>query len=86
MQPGVLYASGLIAGGAICAIAIAVISAAGGMDRFNLGQRFEGGVLRSRGLALLMFLGLCGLLWRRGLTASQSVGVQGVESGETGPP
>ena len=64
MRPGVLYASGLIAGGAICAIAIAVISAAGGLDRFDLGQRLGIGVLHSPVLALLMFLGLCGLLGR----------------------
>ncbi len=66
MQPGILYASGLIAGGAICAIAIAVLASLGALDRIDLGRLLDIGFLRSPALALIMFLALCGLLWRSG--------------------
>jgi uncharacterized oligopeptide transporter (OPT) family protein len=66
MQPGTLYASGLIAGGAICAIAIAVLASLGLLDRVDLGRQLDIGFLRSPALALVMFVALCGLLWRAG--------------------
>lgn len=63
-QPGVLYSSGLIAGGAIAAIAVAVASSFGLLDRFDLGRRIGASFLLSRSWAILAFLGLCALLWR----------------------
>ncbi len=64
LQPGVLYSSGLIAGGAIAAIAVAVASSAGLLDRFDLGRRLGTVFLQSPSWAALVFLGLCALLWR----------------------
>ncbi len=63
-RPGVLYSSGLIAGGAICAIAIAVLASTGGLDRMDLGTRLGWGVLQSPVWALLTFGGLCAVSWR----------------------
>ena len=63
-RPGVLYNSGLIAGGAICAIAIAVLASTGGLDRIDLGTRLGWGVLRSPAWALLTFGGFCAVSWR----------------------
>jgi uncharacterized oligopeptide transporter (OPT) family protein len=63
-QPGVLYSSGLIAGGAICAIAIAVAASFGVLDRLDLGHRLGFGFLQSGPWALLFFAGLCAILWR----------------------
>lgn len=63
-QPGVLYSSGLIAGGALAAIAIAVASSFGLLDRLDLGRRIGASFLESQGWALVVFVGLCALLWR----------------------
>jgi uncharacterized oligopeptide transporter (OPT) family protein len=63
-RPGVLYNSGLIAGGAICAIAIAVLASTGGLDRIDLGTRLGWGVLQSPAWALLTFGGFCAVSWR----------------------
>lgn len=65
LQPGVLYSSGLIAGGAIIAIAVAVASSGGLLDRFDLGRRLGMGFLDSPAWALLLFLALCATLWRQ---------------------
>jgi uncharacterized oligopeptide transporter (OPT) family protein len=62
LQPGILYSSGLIAGGAMSAIAIAVASSAGVLDRFDVSARFA--ALRSPVWAVALFLALCALLWR----------------------
>jgi putative OPT family oligopeptide transporter len=64
-RPGVLYNSGLIAGGAICAIAVAILASTGDLDRIDLGARLGWGVLQSPAWALVAFGGLCGLSWRR---------------------
>jgi hypothetical protein len=64
-QPGILYSSGLIAGGAMSAIAIAVASSAGVLDRFDLGARLGFGFLQSPAWAMMLFLALCALLWRQ---------------------
>jgi hypothetical protein len=63
-EPGVLYSSGLIAGGAIAAIAVAVASSFGLLARFDLGSWIAAPLLRSPGWAILVFCGLCALLWR----------------------
>jgi len=63
-QPGVLFSSGLIAGGAIAAIAVAAASSFGLLGEFNLGERLGIPLLRSEGWALAVFAGLCALLWR----------------------
>jgi putative OPT family oligopeptide transporter len=63
-QPGMLYSSGLIAGGAMSAIAIAVASSLGVLDRFDIGRRAGPGILQSSAWALVFFVGLCALLWR----------------------
>jgi Na+-transporting NADH:ubiquinone oxidoreductase subunit NqrE len=62
--PGVLYSSGLIAGGAIAAIAVAIVSSFGVLDRLDLGRRLGAGFIQSQYWAILVFLGLCGLLWK----------------------
>ena len=63
-QPGVLYSSGLIAGGAIAAIGVAVASSFGVLDRLDLGRIIGTAFTQSQGWALAIFLGLCALLWR----------------------
>jgi putative OPT family oligopeptide transporter len=63
-QPGILYSSGLIAGGAISAIAVAVIAGTGYADRFDLGGRIGAGFLKSPLWSLLFFAGLCWLIWK----------------------
>ena len=64
-QSGVLYSSGLIAGGAISAIVIAGLTSFGVLDRFDLGQRLGFHFLQTLPWALLLFLFLCALLWRQ---------------------
>jgi putative OPT family oligopeptide transporter len=63
-EPGVLYSSGLIAGGAIAAIAVAVASSFGLLDRFDLSKQLAAPLTRSPAWAILVFSGLCALLWR----------------------
>lgn len=63
-DPGVLYSSGLIAGGAISAISIAVLASFGWGDRFDLGRRLGWNFLQSTPWTLLICAGLCALLWR----------------------
>ena len=63
-QPGVLYSSGLIAGGAIAAIGVAVASSFGLLDQLDLGRRVGAPFLQSQWWSLLIFAGLCALLWR----------------------
>ena len=61
---GVLYSSGLIAGGAISAISIAVLASFGWGDRFDLGRRLGWNFLQSTPWTLLICAGLCALFWR----------------------
>ena len=63
-RPGVLYNSGLIAGGAIGAIVLAVLASAGLLDRFDLSARWP--ALQSPAWAALVFAGLCGVGWGQG--------------------
>jgi hypothetical protein len=63
-QPGILYSSGLIAGGAISAIAVTVIAGTGYADRFDLGSRIGVSFLKSPLWALVFFAALCWLLWK----------------------
>ena len=70
-QPGVLYSSGLIAGGAIAAIAVAVASSVGALDRFDLGKLLGPGLAQSGLWATIFFVGLCALLWRETMKTSQ---------------
>ena len=63
-DPGVLYSSGLIAGGAISAISIAVLASLGWSDRFDLGRRLGWNFLSSTPWTLVVCAGLCALLWR----------------------
>jgi putative OPT family oligopeptide transporter len=63
-RPGVLYSSGLIAGGAISAIVIAVLMSGGLLDRLDLGARLGWPALDAPGWALLVFVGLCAMSWR----------------------
>jgi uncharacterized oligopeptide transporter (OPT) family protein len=65
-QPGVLYSSGLIAGGAIAAIGVAVASSFGVLDRLDAGRIIGTAFTQSQGWAMVFFLGLCALLWRYG--------------------
>lgn len=70
-QPGVLYSSGLIAGGAIAAIAVAVASSFGLLDQFDLGHRIGAMFLQSQSWAVLAFLGLCAMLWKYSRTRGE---------------
>ena len=63
-RPGILYNSGLIAGGAICAIVIAVLASTGGLAHLDLGSRLGWRLLQSPVWTLVTFAGLCGLVWR----------------------
>jgi uncharacterized oligopeptide transporter (OPT) family protein len=63
-QPGILYSSGLIAGGAISAIAVAIIAGTGYGDRFDLGSRIGASFLESPPWAILFFALLCWLIWK----------------------
>jgi putative OPT family oligopeptide transporter len=63
-EPGVLYSSGLIAGGAICAVALAALSSLGWTSAFDLGAYTSWKFLHSAGWTLTVFVGLCLLLWR----------------------
>jgi putative OPT family oligopeptide transporter len=63
-QPGVLYSSGLIAGGAISAMAVAVIAGTSLADRFDLGHRIGAKFLKTALWSLLFFVGLCCLIWK----------------------
>lgn len=63
-QPGILYSSGLIAGGAISAIAVAIIAGTGYGDRFDLGRRIGSSFLESSPWAILFFALLCWLIWK----------------------
>ena len=63
-QPGILYSSGLIAGGAISAIAVAIIAGTGYGDRFDLGSRIGASFLNSQLWAILFFAVLCWLIWK----------------------
>jgi putative OPT family oligopeptide transporter len=63
-QPGILYSSGLIAGGAISAIAVAIIAGTGYGDRFDLGSRIGASFLESPPWAILFFAVLCWLIWK----------------------
>lgn len=65
VQPGILYSSGLIAGGAISAIAVAIIAGTGYGDRFDLGSRIGAGFLESPPWAILFFAMLCWLIWEK---------------------
>jgi putative OPT family oligopeptide transporter len=64
-QPGILYSSGLIAGGAISAIAVAIIAGTGYGDRFDVASRIGLSFLQSAPWAILLFSGLCCLIWQR---------------------
>ena len=64
IQSGILYSSGLIAGGAISAIGVAIIAGTGYSDRFDLGSRIGARFLESPQWALLFFGGLCWLIWK----------------------
>jgi hypothetical protein len=63
-RPGVLYSSGLIAGGAISAIVVAVLTSTGLLDNVDIGRLLGWGFLQSPVWALFFFGGLCLLLWR----------------------
>jgi len=63
-QPRVLYSSGLIAGGAIAAIGIAAVSSFELLDRLDVRKLVNASFLDSQLWGLLVFLGLCALLWR----------------------
>ncbi len=63
-QPGILYSSGLIAGGAISAIAVAIIAGTGYGDRFDLGGRIGASFLESPPWAILFFAVLCWMIWK----------------------
>ncbi len=63
-ESGTLYSSGLIAGGAMSAIGIAVASSMGLLDRFDLGSRLGLSFLQSPIWALATFVALSGILWR----------------------
>jgi putative OPT family oligopeptide transporter len=63
-QPGILYSSGLIAGGAISAIAVAVIAGTGYVDRLDLGSQIGASFLESSPWAILFFALLCWLIWK----------------------
>ena len=63
-QPGILYSSGLIAGGAISAIAVAIIAGTGYGDRFDLASRIGSSFLESSPWAILFFALLCWLIWK----------------------
>src|SRR4029077_5650978 len=63
-RPGVLYSSGLIAGGAISAIVVAALTSTGLLDRADLGAHLGWGWLQSPIWALVLFAALCTTLWR----------------------
>jgi hypothetical protein len=63
-RPGVLYSSGLIAGGAISAIVVAVLTSTGLLANLDLANRLGWPFLESPAWALLFFAALCYLLWR----------------------
>ena len=63
-QPGILYSSGLIAGGAISAIAVAIIAGTGYGERFDLGGRIGARFLESPPWAILFFAALCWMIWK----------------------
>ena len=63
-QPGILYSSGLIAGGAISAIAVAIIAGTGYGDRFDVGSRIGVTFRGSPYWAVLLFAVLCWLIWK----------------------
>ncbi|HEV2386467.1 MAG TPA: oligopeptide transporter, OPT family [Candidatus Acidoferrales bacterium] len=63
-NPGLLYSSGLIAGGAITAIAITALAGAGLLAGIGLAERLGFAFLKSAPWALLFYGGLCWLLWR----------------------
>jgi len=63
-RPGVLYSSGLIAGGAISAIVVAVLTGTGLLDWADLGVQVGWGWLQTPAWALVLFAGLCLTLWR----------------------
>jgi len=65
-EPSVLYSSGLVAGGAIAAIAVAVLASSGWTDRFDVSHRLGWSFLQSPFWALVAFAALCMLLWREG--------------------
>jgi putative OPT family oligopeptide transporter len=64
-QPGILYSSGLIAGGAISAMTVAVIAGTGYGNRFNVGSRIGAGFLQSMPWAILFFAVLCWVIWNK---------------------
>jgi uncharacterized oligopeptide transporter (OPT) family protein len=64
-SPGVLLSSGLIAGGSICGILLAVLAAKGWHEALAVGERLPGWWLDESGaFALAMFLGLAAVLYR----------------------
>jgi hypothetical protein len=63
-QPQTLFSSGLIAGGAVSAIGVAIIDGTGYADRFDLGSHFNTTFVNSPAWALLCFAALCYLIWK----------------------
>ena len=63
-EPSILFSSGLIAGGAIAAIAIAILSNFGLAEGMDFGHRAGFGFLQSAVWALFWFGVLAWLLWR----------------------
>jgi putative OPT family oligopeptide transporter len=64
-SPGVLLASGFIAGGAICGVLLAVVAAYGWSDSLDLGTALLGALSRSNAVALAAFAALGGFLYRQ---------------------
>ena len=76
--PGVLYSSGLIAGGAIAGLLLAVPQGLGYADKMNLGHLFPEFMRENRIIALIMFGLLAFTLYyigRYGLTGKRSEGL-----------
>lgn len=63
-KPGLLYSSGLIAGGAITAIGVTAVAGTGHLASIDLAHRLGFGFLGSAPWALLFYAGLCWRMWK----------------------
>jgi hypothetical protein len=66
--PGILFSSGLIAGGSICGIALAILSVKGGLaDAFNIGGKLPS-LSGSDWTSVIVFAVMCAVLFAVGMS------------------